>query len=195
MAGGGAGGRAVCRRVGCFATTTRPIERASLPLCSWIGVGADGAPMLMNASTRPPGGSNRASLRDKQLGRLAVDRHDANLVSFGFQGDYSALTAANEAKTQPFTGACCAVKRELTVDGVKQRSILGIETGGSTATGRVWPSANSRRSHKKVPAWRNGIARLSLPAGGRGERVMSGSAAVKPSSPCQFSTVRTGRPF
>jgi hypothetical protein len=92
-------------------------------------------------------------------------------------------------------GAYRNVERELSADGVKQRSILGIETGGSTAIGRVWPSASSRRSHKKVPAWRNGIARVSLPAGGRGERVMSGSAAVKPSSPCQFSTVRTGRLF
>ena len=58
--------------------------------------------------------------------------------------------------------------------------------------GRAWPSPSRPRSHRKVPAWRSGSCRASLPPAASGGRPVSGSAAGTPSIPRQLRTAGTG---
>ena len=67
--------------------------------------------------------------RRKWLGRLTVNGHDANIMPLDFQRHYSALAAANEPKTQPFTRACRDIQGEPPVQRVDWRRIAGIDTG------------------------------------------------------------------
>ncbi len=170
----------------------------------------------------------RAIARQERLGRLAVEGHDPDIMTFYFHSNDIALKAIDKAKSQAFMGAGPGYRSDRPpVDGVERHRVLRIDAGRdrgsvgrsrqssirntssrSTATGSLSPTisasaprrprltvAEQPRSHRKVPAWRSGIAKVSLAPGASGARAASGSAAGTPSIPRQLSTAGTGSSF
>ena len=178
------------------ASTRPPGASTSAPLRAWNG--SAGWPSMAMTRTSSPSILTAITERWQPLMKRSLTR---SLVRAERSSEVWPLTVWTGAVSLGSAPGAIAVpsgpSRQSSIRSTSSRSTatasLSRTTSARARDGRAWPSPSRPRSHRKVPAWRSGSCRASLPPAGERRR---GPSAVRPpgtpSIPRQLRTAGTG---